>query len=75
MIGKDLNCCPPWPAVEEVHGGSEGRLEPPGGAGAAATEGSRGDSRVCASAPSHGVVGMEGPGQTGKTPLRHHPQL
>lgn len=74
--GKKLNYCSPWPGVEEVHGGGEGGLEPPGGAGAAwATEGSGGDSRVCAGAPCHGVVGMEGPGQTGKTPLRHHPQL
>lgn len=66
----------PWSGVEEVHGGGKGGLEPPGGAGAAArdAEGSGGDARVCA-ASAQGVVRMEGPGQTGKTPLCHHPQL
>lgn len=73
MSGGDLSCCPPRPAVEEVHGGGEGRLEPPGGA--AASEGGGGDPRVSDSAPSHGVVDMQGPWQTGKTSLRHHPQL
>ncbi|KAA8589421.1 hypothetical protein FQN60_012786 [Etheostoma spectabile] len=66
----------PRSGAEEVHGGGKGGLKTPGGAGAAAvdTEGGGGDPRVC-SASSQGVVCMEGPGQTGKTPLSHHPQL
>lgn len=67
----------PRSGAEEVHGGGQGGLEPPGGAGAAAgdTEGGGGDSGVCIASSQAVVVCMEGPGQTGKTPLCHHPQL
>lgn len=75
QTSHDINS--PGSDAEEVHGGGKGGLQPPGGASAAAagdTKGSGGDSRMCA-ASSQGVVSMEGPGQTGKTPLCHHPQL
>lgn len=38
----------PWPGAEQVHGGGQGGLEPPGGAAAAAgdTVGAGGDPRV-----------------------------
>lgn len=74
QAGCDVN--PPRSGAEEVHGGDERGLKPPGGAGAASrdTEGGRGDSGVGA-ACSQAVVCVERPGQAGKAPLCHHLQL
>lgn len=46
QAGCDVN--PPGSGAQEVHGGDERGLKPPGGAGAASrdTEGGRGDSGV-----------------------------
>lgn len=74
QAGCDVN--PPRSGAKEVHGGDEGGLEPPGGAGAASrdTEGGGGDPGVGA-ACSQAVVCVERPGQAGEAPLRHHLQL
>lgn len=62
----------PRPGAEEVHGGGEGGLKSPRAAGS--TKGGAGYPRV-SGASSQVVMCMERPGQTGKTPLCHHPQL
>lgn len=69
---------PPRSGAQEVHGGDERGLKPPGGArasrGDAEGRGGGGDPRVCA-ACSQAVVAVQRPGQTGKAALRHHLQL
>lgn len=68
---------PPRSGAQEVHGGDERGLKPPGGARAPPGDtegGGGGDPRVCV-ACSQAVVCVQRPGQTGKAALRHHPQL
>lgn len=79
IIGFQASCAfnPPRSGAQEVHGGDERGLKPPGGAGATPTDtegGGGGDPRVCA-AFSQAVVCVQGPGQTGKAALCHHLQL
>lgn len=63
--------------AEEIHRGGKGGLEPPGGEGTATggCKGWRGDSMVCSDPIQCVMMCMNGPGQTGKAPLGHHPQL
>lgn len=79
IVGFQAGCAfnPPWSGAEEVHGGDERGLKPPGGARASPGDtegGGGGDPRVCA-ACSQAVVGVQRPGQTGKAALCHHLQL